>query len=306
MTEETTVVKAPEAGEDESTSSVDKVTLSEIDMGVDAVLADQKKDSGEAAAAPSKEGVAKEDLPPGEEEPGDDKEKDVAKTDAEEDDASVISDSQLERAVKAGMTLADARAVKDAEALGRICSTLEARKKAEGGEADDANTGDAEDILSQIPDLDPETFDENLVAGFKAVKNLASALQAKVKRLESAGASRDGSWFDTQVANLGEEISTVLKDQPTKAMALKEKFDVLSAGYEAAGKDVGQSVVLAEAVAVVLGDVAAKAEATVKSKKLETRRKQHVSRPSGGADAPKADPFDETAREIHEKYFKNE
>ena len=220
------------------------------------------------------------------------------KSDAKEPDA--ITDEHLERAVRAGMKASDVREFKTPEALERVVSALEGAGKPEGESDESEADGEQsdEDPWSAIPDLDPEEYDEEVVNGFKAVKEIVRQQQETIKALQGG----EISVFDSQVGGLGKEATAALEQDGNRA-ALQEKFDVISAGYEATGKTVEPEAAFKEAVLVVLGESAAKDASAVKSGKLTKRGKQHVSRPTATRTEAKPDVDAETASELDKKYF---
>lgn len=120
---------------------------------------------------PVKKDEVKTDLPLEEEKPAASKDVDKGGQSPEEKKGKTkevkpepISDDLLTRAVKAGMTIAEARAVSDADALESVCSKLEAvqpksdKSESEAGSKDDADAED--DIFKDLPSLSPDDYDE--------------------------------------------------------------------------------------------------------------------------------------------------
>lgn len=220
------------------------------------------------------------------------------------DDA--VADEHLERAVKAGLTMAEARQYTSASHLAAMVSRLEtAGKKAdpEGGEGEGKPDGDGEDPLAAIPDLDPEEYDEKIVNGFKALKDFARQQQETIRALRSKEPSGP-DWFKVQVSGLDKAVSESVTSDPTKMEAIRDKFSVLEAGYKAAKKDVSREAIFQEAVRITLGDVITKAAVDSKARQLAQRSKQHMHRPSGHRETPKGDPLEEVAATIDQKYFR--
>lgn len=323
--------KKDDAAAGEETTGVSPELASEINGAVESTVksieADRKAREAAAEGDPEPE---KKDLPPNQGQVGGDgaggeppaeAAKDGGKTGVEaEPDA--ITDTHLERAVKAGMSMADAKTFKSAEALDRMCGMLEAGKKGsekKGGEGDDPNgkKGGEEppaDPLALIPDLDPEKYDEQVVAGFKAMKEIIRRQDEFIRGAQSEGRARESSWFDGQIESLGKPFVEALGSGPrskldpngqpaAKRAELEQKFKILEAGYKANGTPVDREVVFKEAVSVVLGEVAAKAEMAAKSKSLESRGANHVNRPSGGKTAPSKDAAAEVAAMVDRKFF---
>ena len=313
---DTAIAEKPEieviADDEQPEGTMTQSLQDEIDAEVDSVVATADAARAEKTATakadeevPTEPGeippAKKDDLPPSKKQEGDEDD-DAESTGAEGDEPGVITDEHLERAVKVGMTITDAKTFQDAKALDNVISILEAKAKPEG-ESHVTETDDDEDPLSGIPELDPEVYDDKLIAVVESLKAIIGGQHKTIKGMKSESEARAGSWFDGQVDSLGKDIGDALREQPAKRAELKDKFDVLSAGYKAAEKDVGNDVVLKEAIAVVLGDVVAKAAATVKTEKLKKRGALHVSRPGGLTPKPSSDAFSDVAGELDQKYF---
>ena len=253
--------------------------------------------------------------------PDDGKGKDEKPKEGAEAKPGSITDAHLERAVKAGLSIADAKTFQSPEALERMCGLLEARKAddkagADGkdGKGKEGEQKPPDDPLAAIPDLDPNEYDEKVVAGFKAMKDIIRGQQAVINSLHTDGKARDSSWIDGQMAGLGEAYVAAIgkgsraeldpnSQQAQKRAELESKFNILTAGYKANGNTVDRETVFKEAVAVVLGDVAVKAATDLKAKKLEERGRQHITRPSGGMVSPATDKLGDVAGELDRKYF---
>lgn len=210
-----------------------------------------------------------------------------------------ITDDLLERAVKAGVGVAEAKSFATKSALERVCGLLEARAKSEdtsgGGKTavtEDAGSNPAEDI----PDLDPEKYDENIVAGFKAMKALIGQQHKTIQDLQSSEAkARSGSEFESLLAS---KPGIDAQSRP----AIEAKFNFLTKAYKADGVEVKSSDVLEEALAIVVGKEAGKS--IEKTEKLESRAKQHIQRASKAPGKPTTDPWSDVAAEVDEKFSK--
>lgn len=162
-----------------------------------------------------------------------------------------------------------------------------------------------EDPFASIPDLDPEEYDENLVNGFKMMKDLAKKQAAKIKELESVGKKAAAeNFFDSKVAGLGENFVAALKSDVKKQTALRKQFDVLTAGYKATGETVSPDAVFEQAVSTIMGDIISKSKEVKKEERLRSRQGQFISRPGNAKTAPKGDVRDEIAEKINEKFYK--
>ena len=301
---------------------VDKGLVDEIDGAVEVVMSDVEKARREAAG--------EEELSEDDEKILDDKKKadEGGKTPDEGEGAGevekakgadapiAITDDNIERAVKAGMSIADARTFKDAGALERMCVMLESKssKEEEGAREKSGEGEEGIDPLAAIPDLDPEQYDEKVVAGFKALKDIVRSQSQTIAGLVSGKGNEDASWFEGKVNALGDEFQAVLGKgstssldpagpQAVKRAELDEKARILAAGYKAAGKVMSRDVVFQEAVAVVLGEVVREVAQARKAESLKKRSGSHSARPVSNSTKEQADPFQDVADEIDRKHF---
>jgi len=246
------------------------------------------------------------------------KEEGDGKSDDDAEESDEIKDEQVERAIKAGMTIAEARSFKDAKALDRICSILE---KSAGGdsasEKQDENKDEEDEILKEldsITDLDPAEYDEKIVDGFKVMKGIIRKQHEIIGGLKRSAESGTEDWVDTRISGLGDGYKDAVgigpssglnpnSAQAVKRADLKEKFEILSAGYQAARKDVSREAIFKEAVSLVLGDVEEVAKENDRKEKLAKRSSQHISRPNGAKTTPASDAFDEAAEDLDRKFF---
>ena len=210
-----------------------------------------------------------------------------------------IDESLLERAVRAGMTMKEARDFGSPETLESVVGRLERSAKSEtgapdggdgenGGKPDAGGDGDVE-----IPDLDPEEWDEKLVGALKAMKAKIALQDAEIRRLRSAGESaREESWVEGQFrgmddgrrAALGIGDSSPTKEQSAARERVMSKFKVLEAGYAATGAKIDRAAILDEAVTSVVGATPPKRD---RRAELERRNASFVARPSHERAAPK-------------------
>jgi hypothetical protein len=306
-----------------ATAQIDQRLSDEIDAGVEAAMETVQTERAELDALEAETPAVtekKDDAVVDEtiETPDDSTEVDIeiddaadgeVEVEAEEADPipepEVISDDLLSRAVMAGIPLSEAKQYPNPALLGNVCDRLEAKNtKQDDSDSDDgpAETADIDsnDLLASIPDLDPELYDEQIVDGFKAMKSLVVQQQ---KTIESMRGNQSTDWFAAQVEGLGTQVQTALKSAPEKRVALRAKFDVLSAGYKAAGEDVERATVFQEAADLTLRDELALASEEDKKQKLAKRSGQHIQRPSGRQPKPTGDVFEEIASEIDNKYF---
>jgi hypothetical protein len=321
------MAKATEKTEDQSETKEKELNVSpsltgEIDAGVESAMEEVERDRAERDAEIERSSTPaashKDDLPPVKDRTGDDKpgsespdigkeDDDKSKKDSEED---VITDVLLERAVKAVISLEEAKQYPNASLLGHVCDRLESLSeknagadKKESSKDEAGNDGGNKDPLAAIPDFDPDEYDENVVAGFKALKDIVRQQQETINGLKTSGKNDEKSWFDSKVSGLGESFDKALETAPEKRAALKEQFDILAAGYEAAGKKIDQDTLFSQAVAITLGDVAAQVAMDAKGDQIRKRAGQNISRPGGTRATPSTDAFEDTAAELDRKFF---
>jgi len=244
-----------------------------------------------------------------------DEEKAVKKTEEVE-----ISDDLMTRAVQAGMSVSDAKAIKNATALESVCKTLEAARKTEPTEEEAAAAAKAKEesvdnIFKDLPVLDPEEYDENLVKLVDGLKGIILSQNTKITAFEAGTKVTEANFVDTQINALGPEFAErigvtgkVVADSPQAKTrdAVRTKFDILSAGYKASDIEVDQTVVFSEAVGMVMGDVvsASKDAATVAT--LKKRSGHATAKPgSGKVKAPNPSADDAAVEILDKKYPDN-
>lgn len=194
-----------------------------------------------------------------------------------------INDDQLARAIKAGLSVADARAIPNAEMFDRLMTRLEATAAKpvstdEGKSADDGKDDSADDDIPQLPG--DKDFDEDLVRAFRQMGAALKEARNEIRSLKKAGASAEANdWFDRQIGGLDEGLRKSIDDGARAK--LRMKFDTLEAGYKATKAAVDRADVFKEAVSLALGDLAAKAKSESRAAALERRASLHIAPPGG-------------------------
>lgn len=285
--QEETVVVSPELNQEIEGAVTDAVEKAESERKA---AAGDKEDPPPAAA-----GEKQDDQPPEENKGGK----------KEEDTPAGIPDDLIERAIRAGIPMKDAREIKSAEVLGRMCEKLEsaakpADERKPGGEAKKDEGGD--DPLNDVPDLDPAEYDEKIVAGFKAMKDIIRKQQTVIAKLGEGAARQEQATTDTRLHGLGKAFAEAAPAGSEKRAELEKKINVLKAGYKAAGEDVEEDAVFQEAAKIVLGDVEDSEADARKAAVLDKRRKLHLSRPSGSSVKPAGDVLSDVAAEIDARF----
>ncbi len=291
-------------------TGVSTALAEEIGSGVDAAMAEIRQGDGEAV--PEGEGKAG-DKPDEEntEEAGDaevaaSEEEDSEDAHAQEPSPASLSEDLLERAVKAGLSLSEAKEYPSERLLSAMCGRLEAGR----GSQDDAGKGEGaqansqeEDPFAALPDLDPDEYAEPLVAGFKTMKEMLQTqnkqLQAQNKELQELRSQGSESWLDGQV----KEVRSVTKGDNAKEKALRSKFAALEAGYKAVDQEVSRESVFEEAKSLVLGDDLRAAKEASQGKAAEKRSRQQIQRASGNTAKSKGNVVDDTAAELDKQFF---
>jgi hypothetical protein len=223
--------------------------------------------------------------------------------DGDKDGDKAVTDDLIERAVKAGLSLKDAQSITDPELLTRVVERIESTKKAAdeklpaGEKKEDAQDDDASDPLDGIPDLDPEEYDEKIVAGFKAMKDIIKLQRQELSAMKTRSGG-DGDAITKQLQKLGQDYADAAPAGSGERAELEKKLRVLKAGYKAAGEEIAENDLFAEAAKMVLGDVVDERKTARKADQVAARKKLHLGRPSGTSTKPKGDVFEDVAKEI--------
>jgi hypothetical protein len=276
----------------ENSVALDKAVVDDIDRAIEL---DSKKseelsdDNDEKTDDEEEENIEESD---------DNVEVDEDSEDIEEDDSEddTVSDEMLEKAINLGIPIAEARKL-GSDLLSKKLKGLEEDKS----KVDDSKSSSSiDELLDSVPDLDPEEFEEDLINGFKSLKDIIREQAATISAL--SGKTKD-SEFDNQINNSDEVVTKILKESPDKKAQLKEKVDILTSGYEAVGKDVDRDAIFKEAVSSVLSEDIAKASNDAKKAKAAKREKQLISRTSGKKGEAKGDVFDDIGKELDSIFF---
>lgn len=234
----------------------------------EAAVAEELEKSAPAAEEPKKD--AEVAAPEGDETP--------AEPSAAEPD---IDDSLAERAVRAGLSLADVKSIKSKDALESILGRLEGKsaKGDEGPGGEDDPAADDEEEEDPLADIDWDEFDPQIARAMKYMQSQNAALRKEVKSLKRAGESaQTQSFFEQQFGRLDENVRRHV-DAVAKAK-LKQKFDMLEAGYKAVKADVKRADVFQEAARLALGDKLDRGAAETEAARLAKRRELAIAQPT--------------------------
>jgi hypothetical protein len=281
-----------------SEANVESGLAAEIASAVEAaaVEADPEPEAAEPEAAPEPE--AAEENEPEATELADTGDADV-EAEPEADEPQGLPEALLERAVLAGIPLSEARQYPSQALLESMVSRLDGEDYT-AGSLDDAGTTDegmaeAAFGIDAIPDLDPEDYDEKIVGGFKAMKGIIRQQSELIERL-TQGKSQD--FLSTKL----DGVKDYHQGDPEKIGAVKAKFNVLKAGYEAAGQETTRDAIFEEAAQLVLGADMVSAKQNGKAKAAARRSGKRIARPSGNRVKPVNDPFEEVAKILDRKF----
>jgi len=117
-----------------------------------------------------------------------------------------ITDEHLERAVKVGFTMAEARKFGSAELLESTVSRLEEAQKAKTNDGE--NDGEGEDPLANIPAPDPKDWDEDVIKADETLREIIRMQRKDISDLrkkEAPDTSAD-DWFDGKASGLTGEV----------------------------------------------------------------------------------------------------
>jgi hypothetical protein len=282
----------------ESIEKSESVTDFERELGA---IIEGEKDADSTKADDASE---KKDLPSGDEPDDDDgsvSDDPPAATEdkpkADKTDSVEIADDLIERAVKAGIPLKDARAFTSPSALESIVSLLGGKKPSDDNSAEqDGNEPDSsDDLLAEFPELDPDDYDEKIIAGFNSMKNAIMKLVGENKSLsQKLASSAESDFLSGKIAATGQQAIAASGE-------IRRKFGILEAGYKAVGEKVSKDDIFSEALSMVVGDASAseskKAEAAAKRETQQLSRASNVSRKS------KVDPEQEVIDTLDRKFF---
>jgi len=205
-----------------------------------------------------------------------------------------VDDALLERAVVAGMTLADAKAFPSVEALERVVARLESVKPAAGEEKKpEEKKPEEEDPLEGIPDLNPEDVQEDIAKGFNALKGIVreqfKTIAGLRTELSKSVEARQGTWLDLEIAKLGKDFVDVFGEGNTvelpagKQKAARDKLQRAVAFAEseakAEGRPIPRTEALKQALAISFGDKVKTVKDSAVQEAAAQRSRRALNRP---------------------------
>ena len=242
-----------------------------------------------------------------------------------------INDELFTRAVQAGIPLAHARKFENEESL---LGAVEHYEKAwEQAEAE--ATPVKKDPLSELPTLDPDVHDPQVIAQFdrlidiikqerKAGQTETQAMQERLQDMEdlqadtisaadNAKKAEGAKWFNGQISGLGKDFQEALGEGDTVSLnqqskqfenrgKIVEQILILESGYEARGLEITRDELFEKAARSVLQDEYQQLHETKLSGKLEKRAGQHISRAGGQKVSGAQTPTDFAVAELERKF----
>lgn len=236
--------------------------------------------------------------------------------------SSQISDAVLSQAILAGIPISDAKGFASDESLLRVVDIV---KNAAAEQISDGNQ-EEEDPFATFPELDPDLYDENVIAAFDAMKGVLKAQHETIKEFRTRqnesvhvsqqAAARDvEQWFDGQVQGLGEDFADALgsgtyasldrgSSHFAKREAIANKMALLLTAYKGSGQETPpRETVFQEAARLVLGDEFVKVHERKLSRDLQDRASKHLNRANGKKTKQHQSPIEETAAIVDRKFF---
>ena len=263
-----------------------------------------------------------------------DRESELAKEGAAEVAVEVlapISDELLTRAAQAGIPLVHARKFENEETL---LGAVEHYEKA--WEESEAETTPAKDPLGELPKLDPDVHDPQVIAQFDRLTDIikqerevgqteVQSMQERLQAMEdlqadTISAAREAEdvegvqWFNKQISGLGENFQEALGEgdstslnsqskQYTNRADISVQMSIMDSGYRAQGLTVpSRDELFRKASRAVLPDEYQQVHEKKLSGKLEKRAGQHISRAGGQKVSGTQTPADFAVAELEREF----
>ncbi|MCP4899992.1 MAG: hypothetical protein GY906_23740 [bacterium] len=237
----------------------------------------------------------------------------------------------LARAVSMGIDLTDAKAFTDDGTLGDFLDKVDAnvasqvadeQKVAEEGKAPKEK---GEDLLANLPKLDPEVYGEEAIETFgkliekikdqdKQLGEFRSEQNQTTRSVADANAKAVEDFFDDSVAKLGKDFKNALGEggvsslargssQYAKREAIAQEMTIRLRGFQAQGlTPPPREEVFSDAARFVLRDEYAAIEKQKLSDELGSRSEQHLQRGSSKKGGSKSTAEQETVDLLAEKF----
>lgn len=218
-----------------------------------------------------------------------------------------ISPAALARAMGNGLSLSEARSFETDGALEDFSNRLEyigqqqALTQQQEQQQQQQQQQEVFDPFSNLPKLDPENFDPEVITMFDQLTNIVKGQHETIESfrtnqqevaLEMQGANRAEveSFFDEQVKNLGEDYQDVLgagkysdlnqsSSEFLKRDEIASQMSIIIAGHQHQGMEVPpRAEVFKAATQIVLADKIAELKHNKLSNELKEQATQHIQR----------------------------
>lgn len=217
---------------------------------------------------------------------------------AEPEPPAGISDEALERAIRSGLSIQNARKYKDDESLNEILDIIDQQRQGLGGEPNDDGRPDNYLDIPEDEDISPP-----LRTYIQKLEEMVKRHEATIQSLTEEDAARKIDAFSSKIDKLGEAYVPVLGTsekltaaQKENRAKLKSKYDMLSAGYRQTGTKASDDEIFREAVKLVAGDSAA---AYKREKALSDRKNLTTMRPTPSQGrSPKASSAESISQQV--------
>jgi len=227
-----------------------------------------------------------------------------------EEKPAEISPATLASAVGSGLTLDQARSFKSEEALSQFNARVqyERRQAAEQqwsqhAQQEQRNEQAPGDPFADFPKLDPEEYDQGVIDVVDRLTGIARQQQEEIQefrgqqeqqatQVAQAGQQEVESWFDTEVAGLGENFKEKLGDGSYRSLSpgspqaavrdeIADQMSIMIAGYQHHGMPVpARSDIFETAAKSVLADRYTELANEELTGKLKSQQSQHIQRVS--------------------------
>lgn len=212
---------------------------------------------------------------------------------APQEEPPSLDEGVIERAVRAGLPLADAREFRSTPALERVVERLEASSKLKAdADLTKEQPADDDDPASKIPDLDPEEYEAKLVDAFKAVKGLVARQHAVLKDLRGqmakAASEPKRAWLDNEIERLGQKYVDVFGDGDPGALTgsqrgarekLRRHVEFAESEAKADGRSITKAQAFASALESAFGKKVSEVNGAAAAEAAAQRAKRAVTRP---------------------------
>ncbi len=190
--------------------------MEELDEAIDQYIEDVAEREAPDDGNPPPREEPEEELVP-------EKEPEAEESTGEETPA--VDNSLIERAVRSGMSLSDAKAIPDGEVLERIIAQAETTTGETSEETFSDEEKTEEKLLADIPELDPDEYDPDFINTFEKMKGAIVGLQETNKALVQNQRGQESNqlrgWFDSQVKSVEKDYGSTIQSDSAKGKIIR-------------------------------------------------------------------------------------